>query len=250
MTCICPPVNGGYSAWGQFGVCSGLPLCSRSRSRSCTNPSPSNGGANCTVLGPEAEARTCSSCQRDGAPLLSDAVLTGDNAQMNALAYSRGWKTESEWDADRDVTTYEDDKVWRLAFFILVPILLVAALGMALMYRRRVKRWNQLYSPRGQALVLPSSPSVQMSPMRLATRPSLSIRLCWQRGRSPGCRSSRNTSPSTHSACRWMSRTVHPCFCMRSPLRRKSDLLTGSSHLICISALRAKSQHDTTSCRA
>jgi len=165
MPCTCPPVSGGYSAWGQFGVCSGLPICSRSRSRSCTNPPPSNGGANCTVLGPEVEARTCSSCQRDGAPLLSDAVLTGDDAQMNALAYSRGWKTESEWDADREVSTYEDVKVWRLAFFILVPILLVAALGMALMYHRRVKRWNQLYSPRGQAPVLPSSPSVQMSPM-------------------------------------------------------------------------------------
>ena len=163
MPCTCPPVSGGYSAWGQFGVCSGLPICSRSRSRSCTNPLPSNGGANCTVLGPEVEARTCSTCQRDGAPLLSDAVLTGDHAQMNALASSRGWKTESEWDADRDVSTYEDVKVWRMAFFILVPILLVAALGMALLYHRRVKRWNQIYLPRGQAPVLPSSPSVQMA---------------------------------------------------------------------------------------
>ena len=53
-------VHGGYTNWGPWSPCSrtcagGL----QNRSRSCTNPKPTNGGMNCTGLGPASEERTC-----------------------------------------------------------------------------------------------------------------------------------------------------------------------------------------------
>lgn len=49
------PVNGGWSAWGPWSICNGV--ADRTRSRSCTNPSPENGGANCS--GPATETEAC-----------------------------------------------------------------------------------------------------------------------------------------------------------------------------------------------
>ena len=51
-------VAGGWSAWSSYGACS--VTCgtgSKSRTRSCTNPSPSNGGADCS--GDSTETADC-----------------------------------------------------------------------------------------------------------------------------------------------------------------------------------------------
>ncbi|XP_031562557.1 uncharacterized protein LOC116298302 [Actinia tenebrosa] len=55
-------VNGSYSDWSGFGECS--KSCkggTRRRTRTCTNPSPLNGGRNCSSLGPSYEDEDCNS---------------------------------------------------------------------------------------------------------------------------------------------------------------------------------------------
>jgi len=49
------PVDGGWSNWSLWSLCVGN---SQSRTRTCTNPAPANGGANCT--GSATESRFCS----------------------------------------------------------------------------------------------------------------------------------------------------------------------------------------------
>lgn len=61
------PVNGGWSDWGDWGQCSAS--CGdgqHARSRTCTNPPPSGGGAQCS--GDSQETRTCNNgpCNVDG----------------------------------------------------------------------------------------------------------------------------------------------------------------------------------------
>ena len=54
----CPataPVNGGWSDWSAWSACSAL--CNQTRTRTCTNPAPANGGADCS--GPSTETQTC-----------------------------------------------------------------------------------------------------------------------------------------------------------------------------------------------
>ncbi|MEK6946267.1 MAG: fibronectin type III domain-containing protein [Nanoarchaeota archaeon] len=61
----CCPVNGGWSSWGSWsgwGSCSvscGSGTQSRTRSRTCTNPSPSCGGAGCAGSSTETETQSC-----------------------------------------------------------------------------------------------------------------------------------------------------------------------------------------------
>lgn len=53
-------VNGGYSLWGDWSQCS--VTCGsgqQNRDRSCTNPGPSYGGADCTALGEPTETKAC-----------------------------------------------------------------------------------------------------------------------------------------------------------------------------------------------
>ncbi|XP_022809858.1 uncharacterized protein LOC111346861 [Stylophora pistillata] len=53
-------IDGGYSEWKDWGICSAT--CgggTRSRSRSCNNPVPQNGGADCSSLGPSEEFESC-----------------------------------------------------------------------------------------------------------------------------------------------------------------------------------------------
>ncbi|CAH3186170.1 unnamed protein product [Porites evermanni] len=54
------PVDGKYSDWSEFTDCT--KTCGggqKSRRRSCTNPSPQNGGKDCTSLGPDTEYADC-----------------------------------------------------------------------------------------------------------------------------------------------------------------------------------------------
>ena len=51
------PVKGGYSQWTEFSVrtsCGDVTI----RTRTCTDPYPSNGGADCSELGPSYEINT------------------------------------------------------------------------------------------------------------------------------------------------------------------------------------------------
>jgi len=54
------PVDGGYSAWEQWGECDSTSGIGRaSRKRTCTSPVPKNGGWDCTRLGPAEESANC-----------------------------------------------------------------------------------------------------------------------------------------------------------------------------------------------
>lgn len=60
-------VNGGWSEWGEFGKCS--VTCGdgkKKRSRTCTNPPPSDGGADCSGASKDAEACTNGPCAQPG----------------------------------------------------------------------------------------------------------------------------------------------------------------------------------------
>jgi hypothetical protein len=56
--CIILPIDGEWSEWSAWSACS-VPCASgtQSRTRTCTNPPPSNGGADC--VGPSSESRAC-----------------------------------------------------------------------------------------------------------------------------------------------------------------------------------------------
>lgn len=57
-TQVCPPIDGGYTQWSQFTPCT--VSCGKgtmTRTRSCTNPPPSNGGKQCTE--PASETVEC-----------------------------------------------------------------------------------------------------------------------------------------------------------------------------------------------
>ena len=54
------PIDGGYSSWSNFTICS--KTCGNGtewRSRNCTNPFPRHRGLNCSRLGPAMEVRPC-----------------------------------------------------------------------------------------------------------------------------------------------------------------------------------------------
>ena len=53
-------VNGGYSLWAEWSSCS--VTCGdgvMNRVRKCSNPGPSNGGADCAALGEPTETKAC-----------------------------------------------------------------------------------------------------------------------------------------------------------------------------------------------
>ena len=71
-------VNGGYSDWGPYGACS--KTCGggiQTRTRTCTNPPPSNGGKDCSSLGPASATKECNTdtCPGDSNLSLSVCLL-------------------------------------------------------------------------------------------------------------------------------------------------------------------------------
>ena len=53
-------VNGGFSFWSAYSKCSAS--CGpgkQQRTRSCTNPPPAHGGADCSRLGPSVQVQDC-----------------------------------------------------------------------------------------------------------------------------------------------------------------------------------------------
>ena len=70
-------VNGGYSDWKPYGVCS--KTCGggvQTRTRTCTNPPPSNGGDDCSRLG---HGNTTRECNNQECP--------GKNSQIAAVKF-------------------------------------------------------------------------------------------------------------------------------------------------------------------
>lgn len=76
---INPPVNGGWSSWSPWSICSGG---TRTRTRTCTNPAPANGGANC--VGSATESQSCGPVQ------CGTAYFCHLNRSYSAECYSDG----------------------------------------------------------------------------------------------------------------------------------------------------------------
>ena len=59
------PTNGGWSGWSEWSACS-VTACGSSgtqtRTRTCTNPTPANGGANCSGSNTETQACSTAAC--------------------------------------------------------------------------------------------------------------------------------------------------------------------------------------------
>lgn len=56
--CVVPTVDGGFAEWSSWSVCSATcEAGQQTRSRACTNPVPSNGGATC--IGDTEETQPC-----------------------------------------------------------------------------------------------------------------------------------------------------------------------------------------------
>lgn len=60
VVCFVVTGNGGYTPWTEYSACSAI--CGggvQQRTRTCTNPPPSNGGKDCSLLGAAIESKNC-----------------------------------------------------------------------------------------------------------------------------------------------------------------------------------------------
>ena len=55
---------GNYGAWGQWGTCD-CDSGNQTRSRSCNNPPPRQGGSKCVKQGNAAETKSCDAFAQD-----------------------------------------------------------------------------------------------------------------------------------------------------------------------------------------
>ena len=70
-------VNGGWSSWGPFGKCS--KACgngNRYSKRTCTNPSPAYGGADCKGSSSRSETCKVKECEGNYAIIISLNVVS------------------------------------------------------------------------------------------------------------------------------------------------------------------------------
>ena len=65
FTSVLSIVNGGYSCWGEWSDCNDHNI--QTRTRTCTNPPPKNGGHDCGGLGSASETKDCAKPSRAGA---------------------------------------------------------------------------------------------------------------------------------------------------------------------------------------
>ena len=86
VTITVTQIDGEWSDWSNWGSCSGSQT-SITRTRTCTNPSPSNGGNDC--VGSSSENQGCSSCP----PF--DNVYTGCSTTQGTIEFGGG-HTEAE----------------------------------------------------------------------------------------------------------------------------------------------------------
>lgn len=82
-------VNGNYTAWSAWEECSAT--CGggiQQRVRTCTYPSPANGGKDCTALGPAVETKDCNSqpCPSEYSGLYMCSETNYMYMEHNALA--------------------------------------------------------------------------------------------------------------------------------------------------------------------
>ncbi|XP_068700145.1 uncharacterized protein [Montipora foliosa] len=83
------PVDGNYTAWSNWATCSAT--CgegTKTRTRTCTNPSPLHGGRDCTELGSNIEVQPCKD---------QDCLVNGDYGAWSSWSVcsktcGRGWK--------------------------------------------------------------------------------------------------------------------------------------------------------------
>ncbi|KAH8407648.1 hypothetical protein KR222_009390 [Zaprionus bogoriensis] len=85
-------VNGGWSAWSPWRECkcSGKPSQGRKRTRTCTNPMPLNGGAQCA--GPQIQkSADCAACPED------TQIVSADGFDISSSKRIARWSAWSEW---------------------------------------------------------------------------------------------------------------------------------------------------------
>ncbi|KAH8397211.1 hypothetical protein KR215_010713 [Drosophila sulfurigaster] len=85
-------VNGGWSAWSPWRECkcSGKPSQGRKRTRTCTNPMPLNGGAQCA--GPQIQkSADCAACPED------TQIVSADGFDISSSKRIARWSSWSEW---------------------------------------------------------------------------------------------------------------------------------------------------------
>ncbi|KAL7736178.1 hypothetical protein ACLKA6_003723 [Drosophila palustris] len=85
-------VNGGWSAWSPWRECkcSGKPSQGRKRTRTCNNPMPLNGGAQCA--GPQVQkSADCAACPED------TQIVSADGFDISSSKRIARWSSWSEW---------------------------------------------------------------------------------------------------------------------------------------------------------